>query len=627
MHVSLLPLFECPHCRKALDARILEREGDQIRWGSLHCAPCGFAAPVLDGLLFFTEATRRPAPADAAELQALAARLFGSAADFQAYHRERWRRGSLEAYAAFHPFNESTRALAPLLPHAEALLSPGDVVLDLWCRTGWSGEWLAARLPAQRVLSVWEGNSSVMGYRGFRYLMQERPANLDVCFLHPGGPWPLRDGAVSLLHAADCLHRYPWPHLGEEALRVTRRDGALLFPHVHLSNSEPEPWFERGGCHRHGREYRHWLDAAGPPRAAEGRVLSELAVFEGPAVATLQDESEGPHYNGVLLILPGQRPPPAPVPAPDAPGDRFAVSPLFRLALARGSWRAGPTLHGGAVAHLLERHPAYAALLPEGPVPVTDAALMAGLLALLGETRAGIRARFTPGVEVAAGLSQLVQHEVLRPAALSLAGHRLQRFHANQLPPEGATPQAFFAGLAAVTSAPFALGGEPVSGADLDQLARLLWPVLDARCRDGWLSIAGRQPLSLWLAVVAAAGGLQVRLQRDRADAHPDSALCVAEQGPLPARGVLLGLEGETESLLSLLPAEPAPPALPLRGDGVLQVPVAGGHVRLSLAELLEMTLSLRHQQESRFLALTGESAARDLLMLLTALQAPAAGR
>lgn len=39
------------------------------------------------------------------------------------------------------------------------------------------------------------------------------------------------------------------------------------------------------------------------------------------------------------------------------------------------------------------------------------------------------------------------------------------------------------------------------------------------------------------------------------------------------------------------------------------------------------MTLSLRHQQESRFLALTGESAARDLLMLLTALQAPAAGR
>lgn len=628
MHVSLLADIVCPACRQELTPRVHEQRGDHLHAGLLSCAACGLRIPVLEGMAFFTEPLAPDANDDAAALQQLAQRLFGSADDFGHYHAQRWQRGSLEAYAAFHPFNESTRSLEPLLPHVQPLLRAADLVLDVWCRTGWSGEWLAGRFPGQRVLSFWEGNSSVMGYRGFRYLLQERAANLDVFFVHPGHPWPLRDQSVALLHAADCLHRYPWPHIGDESLRVTRHDGAALFPHVHLSNSEPVPFFERGGRHAHGRDYRDWLQGTGASRHAEGWVLSEAALFTGPDTALLADDSETSHYNGVLALLPRQRPAPVPPSRPALETQRFVLSPLFRFSLARAQWRLGPTLHAGAVGHLLQRHPVYEQRLPAAAVDCSDAALVACLLALLGQTGGEIASAFEPALPAGlpALLESLLSHDILRPAQITKAGQQLQCFHANQLPPPGAVSlQAFWSAVAKVESPVFNAGGQGLSGADLDGLARLFWPLMAQRCREGWLSLHGRHPLLLWLALVASSCGLCVRLQAAAADVHPDCGLHVAEQEPA-VPGLWLGLPEQdlpahAEALLPLLAEAPAVAVLPVREGGLLQVPLAEGYALLSPAQCLQACAALRQQQESRFFSLSGESVLRDLLMLVTALQ------
>src|SRR5690606_37784862 len=97
---------------------------------------------------------------------------------------EKQRRGNFVLYAAFQPFNESTRALYPLLPLLRETLRPGDIILDTWCRTGYSAAWLAGLFTEQQVIALWEGYSNVLGYRGFRYWLHEgkRPANLHILF-------------------------------------------------------------------------------------------------------------------------------------------------------------------------------------------------------------------------------------------------------------------------------------------------------------------------------------------------------------------------------------------------------------------------------------------------------------
>ncbi|MCV7167438.1 Trm112 family protein [Mycobacterium stomatepiae] len=432
MHESLLEILCCPACLGGLDPNVLVNGGPNLVWGSLSCSECGLGIPVLEGFGFFTEPLPSGQIPDLMALRRLARSLLGSATDFEQYQSVRWKRGVLESYAAFHPFNESTRALEPLLPHVEPLLHPGDLILDVWCRTGWSGEYLAARFPRQRVLSLWEGNSSVMGYRGFRYLLSDRATNLDVCFVNPGEPWPFRDESMTLLHAADSVHRFPWPHFGAEALRVTKRRGAAVFPHVHLSNSEPDPFFERGGRHLHGRQYHSWLSAAGGVRDADGWVFSECTLFNGPSTAVLVDDCETSDYNGVLALIPRHRPPPETPSHLRAESTRYAVNPLFSLSISRGQWRVNPNLHGKSVAHLLGRHPVYEDRLPDEAVDVQDSTLSAYLLALVGQTTEQISAAFDSGLPVRDWLQFLEEQELIRGVPMSAAGHRMQRFHANQ---------------------------------------------------------------------------------------------------------------------------------------------------------------------------------------------------
>lgn len=226
----------------------------------------------------------------------------------------------------------------PLLPLLRETLRPGDIILDTWCRTGWSGELLAGLFPEQRVISIWEGNSNVLGYKGFAHWLGEGPraANLDIIFTHPDHALPLANNSVRVVHGLDSLHRYRHASFIPECLRVCADDGVLVFPHIHLSNSEPEPFFERGCQHYHGREWKAWLDKtlAGTSRSAW--VLSEAALFEAEQDFTLTDQSDTTHCNGLVLIADkkhqGSVLAPCPFPALSA-RSRLVLNPLLDINL------------------------------------------------------------------------------------------------------------------------------------------------------------------------------------------------------------------------------------------------------------------------------------------------------
>ncbi|HEY9036956.1 MAG TPA: hypothetical protein VIM96_09625 [Pseudomonadales bacterium] len=174
-------LLACPHCHAPLQHR--------APW--LHCAACQTAWPVLAGFPCFAHPLPA-ADANDAQHQTLMREQLGDAGAYQHLIDEKQRRGHFDLYAAFQPFNESTRALYPLLPLLRDVLRPGDVILDTWCRTGYSAAFLAGLFPEQQVIALWEGNSNVLGYRGFHHWLPEhqRPDNLSIVFTHADQPLP-----------------------------------------------------------------------------------------------------------------------------------------------------------------------------------------------------------------------------------------------------------------------------------------------------------------------------------------------------------------------------------------------------------------------------------------------------
>jgi hypothetical protein len=73
--------------------------------------------------------------------------LFGKAQEYVAFLEHKRIKPVFDLYAAFQPFNESTQCIFPLIPLLREVLCPGDLILDLWCRTGWTGELLASFFP------------------------------------------------------------------------------------------------------------------------------------------------------------------------------------------------------------------------------------------------------------------------------------------------------------------------------------------------------------------------------------------------------------------------------------------------------------------------------------------------
>jgi len=389
--------------------------------------------PVADGFALFTEACpltkREAAPSIMSEPEAHAR-----------FIEQAWRRPAFEPYAAFAPFNEATRALYPLIEALRAHLKPDDLIVDVWCRTGWTGALLAGLFPAQHVVSLWEGPSGVLGYAGFRHWLGEgsRPGNWTIAFADPRRGLPFADTAVALLHAADSLHRFGAEAFLDECLRVAKKDGALVFPHVHLSNSEPDPFFERGGAIHHGLDYRRWLDRRLAGSARKSFVLSERALFAREDTRLLADESGTPDYNALILVL-AEKGAPLKIGAAHlepADSDRLILNPLVTIDSARGEAVFAPHALAGRADYLLKRHPVYAERLAQClPLRLTadELRILYWLRLAPHLTLDDIRQR--SGLDETAfrrSMHRLTAHEIAHAAPVGAGMAALQHFYATR---------------------------------------------------------------------------------------------------------------------------------------------------------------------------------------------------
>lgn len=430
-------LLCCPSCRCSYNLIDMDAgTGDaDFATGALCCPSCWVAVPVCRGFPLFAEARPLPSGSLAAWLSGLDDLYFLSTSDYQAFLELKKSRGLVDLYAAFQPFNESTRAIYPFIPPLREVLKPGDVILDTWCRTGWSGELLAGLFPEQQVISLWEGNSNVLGYRGFDYWLGSgrRAPNLDIVFSHPGQALPFQTDTVALVHGLDSLHRYHHLSFIPEILRVCRSDGVLLFPHIHLSNAEPDPFFERGCQQYHGREWKAWLDRLLQDSSRSSWLLPEVPLFDLAESLPLKDDSGTDHYNGLLMIGPRELEGSMLQPGNDwafLSQARFIRNPLLEINLNTGEVRLSPATLSGRSQELLQRHPCYQQRLEHcGTALSADESLFIWYAAQnlsLSKIAASME---LPLGEARALAQQLCGKELLHPAVISPTMSALQHYY------------------------------------------------------------------------------------------------------------------------------------------------------------------------------------------------------
>lgn len=402
--------------------------------GWLLCDSCRTVVPLFDGFAHFVDVLPAAEDLSADRLRDLKDHLVGQREKYERFIEIAAKRPSFDLYAAFQPFNEATRALYPFVEALQESLRPGDIIADVWNRTGWGGALLAGLFPEQQVVSLWEGPSNALGYTGYHYWFAspDRPRNLTIAFADPRQGLPFADGRIALLHGLDCLHRLGCVDFLHEGERVLTPGGAMVFPHVHLSNAEPNPFFERGGTIVHGRDYARWTPGGGGRRTF---VFCERSLFEveHPPIA---DNAAMPHYNGLVAVLPavweGRT-----LGARDfAPRDDcyLALNPLVAVNRDTGEATFNRQGLGDSAEHLVIRHPVYAERLAQHlPCVLSQDELRilywAEFAASIGDIRG--RSGLTPQ-RFATALQGLIDHEIVTAAPIGQAMARLQSFFATR---------------------------------------------------------------------------------------------------------------------------------------------------------------------------------------------------
>lgn len=308
-----------------------------------------------------------------------------SLAAYRNFCRYRGRRPLHDSYAAFQPFNEAFRALFAFLPQLRRNLRPGDKILSLWDRSGWTAAFLAGYFPEQAVTVTWEGDKDVLGYAGFAHWFAPE---IKVEFLDFDQPWPFAAGEFRLVVGLDMLHRFPQALTLEEACRVTSADGYILFPHVHLANAEPAEYFSRGGRLVHGRHYQEVL--AGVRISA---IYAEPQLFQNPQEA--QPDPETSDYNGLIAIFPEPPRPEAWMPLEEDDWERYflLVNPLYGWNAER-AWLDVEAISGQA-GKLLSRHPIYRERLRDVRLETPQAEILYWAQRLLSASEIGQRLELT----------------------------------------------------------------------------------------------------------------------------------------------------------------------------------------------------------------------------------------
>jgi acyl-coenzyme A synthetase/AMP-(fatty) acid ligase len=263
--------------------------------------------PTTGNLIFHNESDIFPTDILAKKEKKLES-IFKEEEKYKHFLRLKGRRPNYDMYACYQPFNESFKAVFPFLKEIQKSIKKGDIILSLWDRSGWQTNLLAGLFPKQHIIATWEGNKDVLGYKGFHYWMKEQP-NVSVLFCDLNKPIPIKSNSISFSCGYDTFHNFDQSLLLSELFRVVKNDGAILFPHVHLTNSEPEPFFERGCKQVHGTDYQASFDHLSKTNTWQGFVFSEPDLFiandiersENIKMVTNPNSSD---YNAMIALLP-----------------------------------------------------------------------------------------------------------------------------------------------------------------------------------------------------------------------------------------------------------------------------------------------------------------------------------
>ena len=346
--------YSCTYCSNNI------ARSDQ---NQLFCSSCQVTFPLINDLIFFTESSVNYSKS--IDNQPLIEKINFSKRDYELFLKEKSQKAFADLYAAFQPFNESSRAFEPFIPFLKQHLKPNDVILDTWCRTGWSALYLSAHFPDQKIISVWEGNKGVLGYKGFSYWFEKskRPDNLEIIFADINHKLPLPDKSIKLVYALDTLHRYQKPNIINEFLRITGDDGFVMFPHVHLANNDPDPFFERGGDILHGKEWDYYLGNILKNHSRKHFIFSEPALFEKPDQTEFLSTPDMEDYNGLVCIFPENK-----IPAKlekwdfdqsDLEEQFVYLNPMLEINYSTSLVKLNPKKWDSSVEHMLNRHPVY----------------------------------------------------------------------------------------------------------------------------------------------------------------------------------------------------------------------------------------------------------------------------
>ncbi|MEM1217521.1 MAG: class I adenylate-forming enzyme family protein [Bacteroidota bacterium] len=338
----------------------------------LRNADYSMVAPIYDGLVFFNESDFFAESLLQKKIAKIQAETEGQRIAYEQFIRQKGRRPNYDIYACFQSFNEAFKAFFPLIKIVQKKLQPGDVILNLWDRTGWLGAFLQGLFPAQRVVTLWEGNKDVLGYKGFHfwYTNQAEASNMQLAFADLNKPLPFADNSVGMVFGLDTFHRFDQSLLLRELLRITPEEAPILFPHVHLTNNEPDPFFERGCRQLHGRDYDAFFQQLLKRTSRAGFVFPEPEMFtinelSGGKPFPIKSQPSTDHYNAMLAILPQKWAEEEQMEAfhmedlPDFTQAHILVNPLLRIDFARQQVHVDRGRYSDRVGYLLDRHPIY----------------------------------------------------------------------------------------------------------------------------------------------------------------------------------------------------------------------------------------------------------------------------
>ncbi|MBN8821852.1 MULTISPECIES: class I adenylate-forming enzyme family protein [unclassified Spirosoma] len=362
---------------------------------------------------------------------------------YEEFVRRKSRRPLVDAYSAFQPFNEATKAFYPFIHLVKERIKPGDVILNLWDRSGWFTSLLSGLFPAQKILTIWEGDRDVLGYKGYAFWFSgpEAPTNVEVLFHDLHTPIPLPDHSAALVVGMDVLHRHELAGFLGELTRILQDDGAMIFPHVHLANAEPVPYFKRGGHLRTGHTYEELIAQVSQIGNRRTFIFSEpdLFTFNRTASAdtclSLQSTPDTTAYNALIAVLPEAWIGSSLTPFrfhedPDWANGRILVNPMVCLNYTSGLVQCRPDHLSGIVGHLLERHPVYHEVIQasDGYV-LSERALQLLYWASRQLTVADMAARLDESLDqLRPVVEELAKRDLILLAPVSGSGARLQQY-------------------------------------------------------------------------------------------------------------------------------------------------------------------------------------------------------